>query len=88
MCRTAGFDPSIAFETDNFVAVEGLVAMGIGVALLPRLAIDSFPVLPGVVVRPTTNADARTMHLVSAQGALRVPAVAATVRALEESLAG
>lgn len=88
VCRTAGFDPAIAFETDNFVAVEGLVAMGIGVALLPRLAIDSFPVLAGVVVRPTSNADARTMHLVSAQGASRVPAVAAAVRALQESLTG
>lgn len=87
VCRTAGFDPEIAFETDNFVAVEGLVAMGIGVALLPRLAIESFPLLPGLVVRPTTNADARTVHLVSAQGAARVPAVAATARALDEALA-
>lgn len=88
VCRTAGFDPEIAFETDNFVAVEGLVAMGIGVALLPRLAIESFPVRAGVVVRPTMNADARTIHLVSAQGAARGAAVAATIRAIEEALAG
>ena len=31
-----GFEPRIAFETDNFVAVEGMVAQGLGVALLPR----------------------------------------------------
>ena len=35
--------PRIGFETDNFVAVEGLVAQGIGVATLPRMAVDSFP---------------------------------------------
>src|SRR5690606_20019580 len=35
LCGRAGFEPRITFETDNFVAVEGLVAQGIGVATLP-----------------------------------------------------
>ena len=48
LCGRAGFEPRIAFETDNFVAVEGLVAQGIGVATLPRMAVESFPQLPGV----------------------------------------
>ena len=43
----AGFEPRIAFETDNFVAVEGLVAQGIGVATLPRMAVASLPAAPG-----------------------------------------
>ena len=48
LCGRAGFEPRIGFETDNFVAVEGLVAQGIGVATLPRMAVESFPLLPGV----------------------------------------
>ena len=52
LCARAGFEPHIAFETDNFVAVEGLVAQGIGVATLPRMAVASFPQLPGVVTLP------------------------------------
>ena len=44
---TAGFTPRIAFETDNFVAVEGMVAQGLGVALLPALALAASPRHPG-----------------------------------------
>ena len=60
LCARAGFEPHIAFETDNFVAVEGLVAAGIGVATLPRMAVASFPQLPGVVTVPLPPAEART----------------------------
>ncbi|HMD93108.1 MAG TPA: LysR family transcriptional regulator [Trebonia sp.] len=38
-CAAAGFTPKIAFTTDDFVAVQALVATGLGVALLPGLAL-------------------------------------------------
>ena len=38
-CAAAGFTPKIAFTTDDFVAVQALVAAGLGVALLPGLAL-------------------------------------------------
>jgi DNA-binding transcriptional LysR family regulator len=38
-CTTAGFAPKIAFTTDDFVAVQALVTSGLGVALLPTLAL-------------------------------------------------
>jgi DNA-binding transcriptional LysR family regulator len=38
-CASAGFTPRIAFTTDDFVAVQALVAAGLGVALLPGLAL-------------------------------------------------
>jgi len=82
LCGRAGFAPRIAFETDNFVAVEGLVAQGIGVATLPRMAVDSFPQLPGVSVVPLPAGEQRTIHAVTARGADRVPAVRATLSAL------
>ncbi|MDF1489288.1 LysR family transcriptional regulator [Tessaracoccus caeni] len=82
VCDRAGFTPRIAFETDNVAAVEGLVAQGIGVALLPRMAVDSFPLLPGIVAKPLPTADGRTIHLVTARGADRVPSVKATIDAI------
>jgi len=38
-CALAGFAPRIAFTTDDFVAVQALVTAGLGVALLPGLAL-------------------------------------------------
>ncbi|WP_243074692.1 LysR family transcriptional regulator [Microbacterium sp. SS28] len=87
LCGRAGFEPRIAFETDNFVAVEGLVAQGIGVATLPRMAVESFPQLPGVVTRPLPAGERRTLHVVTAHRAERVPPVRATLAALTRVLA-
>jgi len=83
LAATAGFTPRIAFETDNFVAVEGMVAQGLGVALLPELALAASPRHPGVVTRPTARRDVRSLHFVTARGAQRVPAIGATIAALE-----
>ena len=38
-CELAGFAPKIAFTTDDFVAVQALVAAGLGVTTLPGLAL-------------------------------------------------
>ncbi|MEV8266277.1 LysR substrate-binding domain-containing protein [Microbacterium sp. NPDC076911] len=88
LCARAGFDPDIAFETDNSVAVEGLVAQGIGVATLPRMAVASFPLLPGVVTRPLPAAESRTIHVVTARGADRVPAVRVALEAIARLVEG
>jgi DNA-binding transcriptional LysR family regulator len=82
LAHAAGFTPRIAFETDNFVAVEGMVAQGLGVALLPELALQATPRREGVVVRGAARDDVRSLHVVTARGADRVPAVAAAVAAL------
>ncbi|MEU4832020.1 LysR family transcriptional regulator [Streptosporangium sp. NPDC023615] len=41
LCARAGFEPEIAFMTDDIVAVQALVAAGIGVTALPGLALRS-----------------------------------------------
>jgi DNA-binding transcriptional LysR family regulator len=41
VCERAGFSPRIDFATDDYPAVVGLVAAGLGVAVLPQLALDS-----------------------------------------------
>jgi len=39
-CHAAGFEPSVSFETDDYQTVQGLVAAGVGVALIPELALS------------------------------------------------
>jgi molybdate transport repressor ModE-like protein len=39
LCARTGFEPSIAFTTDDFVAVQAMVAAGLGVTTLPGLAL-------------------------------------------------
>ncbi|MBA8817411.1 molybdate transport repressor ModE-like protein [Microbacterium halimionae] len=86
LCGRAGFEPRITFETDNFIAVESLVAQGIGVATLPRLAVDSVPPMPGVVTIALPRGEERTVHVVTAHGAESVPTVRATLAALRRVL--
>jgi DNA-binding transcriptional LysR family regulator len=39
LCLAAGFEPRVTFESDDYETVQGLVAAGVGVALIPRLAL-------------------------------------------------
>ena len=82
LCELAGFAPRITFETDNASAVLNLVAMDLGVAMLPRLALATATLPPGAVVRTHQPISVRTIQLLSNEGATRVPSVAATVDAL------
>ena len=78
VCELAGFAPAIAFETDNASAVINMVASGLGVAILPRLALVAAAVPAGAVIRFHTPASARSIHLIANEGARRVPSLAAT----------
>ena len=84
LAARSAFTPSISYETDNVVAVFGMVAAGLGVALVPALAIAASPLPAGIVARPTASGDFRTIHLVGTEGAESIPAVAATIRAIGE----
>jgi len=39
-CQRAGFEPKIGFESDDYTILQGLVAGGLGVTLLPELAMS------------------------------------------------
>ena len=41
LCRREGFQPRIRYGTDDMVAIQALVAAGMGVATLPGLALDA-----------------------------------------------
>lgn len=49
-CLSAGFEPKIAFEGDEVETIRGLVAAGMGVSLLPELALAApGPMVPAAV---------------------------------------
>jgi DNA-binding transcriptional LysR family regulator len=54
-CEAAGFTPKIAFTTDDFVAVQALVAAGLGVTTLPGLALRAAR-HPGIQAVPLPGA--------------------------------
>jgi DNA-binding transcriptional LysR family regulator len=57
-CASAGFAPSIAFTTDDYVAAQALVAAGLGVTTLPALALRAHH-HPGVLVTRLAGAARR-----------------------------
>ncbi len=62
-CGAAGFTPGIAFASDDYVAIQSMVAVGQGVTLLPRLALQAHR-HPDVVVTPVDGAS-RSLRLLS-----------------------
>ena len=50
LCRRAGFTPHVVAEADEFSVTQGYVAVGLGVALVPQLALSA--VRRQIVVRP------------------------------------
>lgn len=78
-CGAAGFTPSIAHDAMTWNATIALVAHGLGVALVPRLA--RVPVDAAVVRLPCAGEPRRKILTVTRQGGRTNPAV---VVALEE----
>jgi molybdate transport repressor ModE-like protein len=54
-CEAAGFTPRISFTTDDYIAVQALVAAGLGVTTLPELCLRAAR-HPGVVTMPLPGA--------------------------------
>ncbi|HYN28490.1 MAG TPA: LysR family transcriptional regulator [Dermatophilaceae bacterium] len=84
MCSTAGYSPNVAYETEDYVAVMGLVAEGLGVALVPDLILRTVRRADVVALR-VTPASRRAIIAVTTADLSRVPAVKAAVDALTES---
>jgi molybdate transport repressor ModE-like protein len=77
----AGFEPQIAFATDDHLTVQSLIAAGLGVSLLPALALCSAR-RDDVAVRTVAGEPARTVEVVMRAADRRPPAVTAMLDAL------
>jgi DNA-binding transcriptional LysR family regulator len=86
-CLAAGFEPDVAFESDDYETVQGLVAAGVGVALIPRLALTR--VHSEIVVRALApRSPARKVTVATLVGPGVAPAAKSMVALLREIARG
>jgi DNA-binding transcriptional LysR family regulator len=83
-CTAAGFEPHVAFESDDFATVQGLVAAGVGVALIPDLGFAT--ARDDIIIRELAPSDAmtRTVQAATLPG-YRSPATEAMLTVLRET---
>ena len=80
-CRSAGFEPAIGFESDDYHVMQGFIAAGLGVTLLPDLALPTLRA--ELVVRATDPpAPARRVWAVTRAAGARSPATDEMLRIL------
>ena len=83
--HNAGFEPTIVFETDDYNVAQGLVAAGMGVTMLPEMALRNLR--EDIVVRPLgTQVTHRRIMACLLQGAYRSPATDAMLGILHEAV--
>ncbi len=86
-CHTAGFEPNVAFESDDYQTVQGLVAAGVGVALIPELALNPV-VRADIAIRALSpRPPVRQVVAATPAGARLLPAAPAMLSALSEAAA-
>ncbi|MGV9328143.1 LysR family transcriptional regulator [Streptosporangium sandarakinum] len=84
LCARAGFEPEIAFTTDDVVAVQALVVAGMGVTVLPGLALRAHR-HPAVCVAELPGS-IRHIHVATYGEPPLPPATAALLEALTASV--
>ncbi|HEY4896221.1 MAG TPA: LysR family transcriptional regulator [Solirubrobacteraceae bacterium] len=83
-CHAAGFEPSVSFESDDYQTVQGLVAAGVGVALIPQLALSV--VRQDIAIRSLApSSPVRRVIAATPAGARLVPAAPAMLGMLEHA---
>jgi DNA-binding transcriptional LysR family regulator len=83
LCREAGFEPRIAFESDDPLATRGIVAAGLAVSLVPSLTKEDTARDRNVVVLPLRDPPRRRVVAITAAGGRPT----AATREMVESLA-
>jgi DNA-binding transcriptional LysR family regulator len=86
LCLVAGFEPHVTFESDDYETVQGLVAAGVGVALIPGLALTR--VHPGIVVRDLEPTPVRKVLAATIGGPGVAPAARRMIRVLLDVASG
>src|SRR5690349_101020 len=82
-CAIAGFEPRIAFETDDYTAMQGFVAAGVGVSLIAELGLTS--VRDDIVIRSLgRETPIREVYAATVADAHRTPATQAMLTILQD----
>jgi DNA-binding transcriptional LysR family regulator len=82
-CQLAGFEPHVAFNSDDYFAIQGFVAAGVGASFIPDLALIS--VRDDIVVRSLgTRPPARIIWAAMMKDSYNSPARQAMLEILAE----
>ena len=82
-CRAAGFEPKLTFENDDYAAIAGFVAAGVGIAMIPDLA--STHMRDDIVLRDLgPGGPVRRIVAATKAGGYRSPATKAMLETLVE----
>ena len=81
-CHAAGFEPQIALQNDDYPAILGFVAAGVGVALIPDMVCRG--IRDDVVVRELDPAPPARPIMAALPAGYRSPAAAAMLTVLRE----
>jgi DNA-binding transcriptional LysR family regulator len=82
-CNAAGYEPRIAFHSDDYTAIQGFIAAGVGVGLVPDLALIS--VRDDIAIRDLgPQAPFRRIYAATLAGTYSAPATQAMLGILEE----
>ncbi|SDB96690.1 ModE molybdate transport repressor domain-containing protein [Raineyella antarctica] len=82
VCSVAGFRPDITYETDDYIALQGLAAAGLGVALLPDLMLTVTRRDTDLVLKPLSQKRYRRVSVVTTKALGAVPGVMETMQAI------
>jgi DNA-binding transcriptional LysR family regulator len=86
-CAMAGYQPRIAFETDDYTAMQGFVAAGVGVSLIAELGLRI--VRDDIVVRDLgRDTPVRQIYAATLADGYRAPATQAMLDILSDVAAG
>jgi DNA-binding transcriptional LysR family regulator len=86
LCEEAGFDPRVSFNSGNYQVVLSLVGAGVGVALVPELAIPRSGVDPSVTLcRPKYEDVVRRIAVAVLRNRYRPPAAQAVLEEVERA---
>ncbi|HEV2074986.1 MAG TPA: LysR substrate-binding domain-containing protein, partial [Thermoleophilaceae bacterium] len=84
VCVAAGFAPQVTLESNDYATMQGLVAAGVGVTLIPDLVLAT-GVNPGVAVVPFAGTPpVRRIWAAAPASGYRSPATAAMIEILGE----
>ncbi len=84
LCQDAGFEPNVSFDSDDYQVLKGLVSAGMGVTVLPELALGDRA--PGIELRPVSDKQTtRRVWAVTREDAARSPATEAMLSVLVEA---
>ncbi|GAA1899230.1 LysR family transcriptional regulator [Williamsia serinedens] len=82
-CQNAGFEPNVVYEAHDYQEIEAMVAAGLGIAMVPRLAVASHrPDVKAVPFSAVDEVPTRSIYVATLARRAYSPAMNAVAEAL------